>query len=1137
MGTWGGTRPNSGRKSKAWHQANATAPKASSSRRRIESATETSASPKAPAEPKKPETISAAAMMRAVEMIQEHSRAQADRRPEFNPFVAAKPPPGVVPSDKRMAMDSAIAGWANSAWLDGAVFNSISAEGVQFLGYPFLSQLAQRPEYRVISETIADDCTRKWIDFDVTGDEKEIQDRLSKDPRGERERMNDPDARKQRVARSGKADKVKALKDDQERLEVRDRFYQTIVNDGFFGRSHLEIDLGVGREELKTPLGDGRSELSRAKVQKGSFRDLKVIEPVWTYPTTYNATNPLEPWWYDPEVWYVMGVEVHKSRLMPFVGSPVPDMLKPAYSFGGLSLSQMAMPYVDIWLQTRQHVADLIRNFSIVALSSNLATLLQPGGANDLIARCLLFNATRDNQGLMLLNKADEELTNITTPLGGLDHLQAQAQEHMCVQAGTLIETDQGQIPIEDVTNSHRVLTRCGFSPIKWVGVTDHRDTLIEIDAGCSRIRVTKEHPVWSSTTNDFVNAENVQVSHCLLALDAPGNMANRLLGEEDGGGRPIWDITGIKKREDSYIGRCGRRIAGQFHRAMKSITSTMMGATICGTISNYLLALSIWKGMEEPVPSCPRNTQKNVMPAALISRRRYLVLNIAQANANGDHTRSITDGFHIDPMKRNVSAVENHSAQNEKHSHASVLDHAYSVPVSRVSVIKVPRQPVYNIEVDGPPEFFANGILVHNSSVCRIPLVKLTGISPSGLNATSEFEVKVYDDTISARQQRLMRSKLTRVINFEQLSMWGEVDPEITFRFEPLRELDEKERGEKEAKDAERNQKYVDMGALAPGEIRKAIIDDPTLPYTDLDPDEVPDLAHEEEEGLQPEGGRSDPADNGGAEDTRLPFAQDGRLQNRKFSRNIPVRRNRRGAGEMANDAGFSESDHPRGQPGNAGQFGSGGGGTEGPKKAAKADIGRAWENPKLLSKVVRKSKIEKTGEKFDDSFDTFSDSVGSWKYNIDQVSKITKEDRDSLKEGEYFEADQEVEEEQQNAEIHVDDVRTHLVGLFDKTAALLGLQEVDFGEQEFDGLTIDQAVAIDAAITRLDLQGEAGLIENRTDQLDAEVEYEEEDSKLIGEATDKLREQISKINDGALEALAAIKKIMSGEKESGNG
>jgi hypothetical protein len=54
----------------------------------------------------------------------------------------------------------------------------------------------------------------------------------------------------------------------------------------------------------------------------------------------YNAINPLKGDWYNPQTWYVMGQEIHGSRLPTFIGHPVPDMLKPAYSFGGLSLSR-----------------------------------------------------------------------------------------------------------------------------------------------------------------------------------------------------------------------------------------------------------------------------------------------------------------------------------------------------------------------------------------------------------------------------------------------------------------------------------------------------------------------------------------------------------------------------------------------------------------------------------------------------------------------------------------------------------------------------------------------------------------------------------------------------------------------------
>ncbi|STO40248.1 Protein of uncharacterised function (DUF1073) [Escherichia coli] len=45
--------------------------------------------------------------------------------------------------------------------------------------------------------------------------------------------------------------------------------------------------------------------------------------------------------------------------------------------------------------------------------------------------RAELFNRTRDNRGLLMLDKTNEEFFPVQHSLSGLDTLQAQAQEHM----------------------------------------------------------------------------------------------------------------------------------------------------------------------------------------------------------------------------------------------------------------------------------------------------------------------------------------------------------------------------------------------------------------------------------------------------------------------------------------------------------------------------------------------------------------------------------------------------------------------------------------------------------------------------------------------------------------------------------
>lgn len=335
------------------------------------------------------------------------ARARAKGGAGISPFkvdLSTIHPPQATPS-AGMAMDSyemPAYEWAASVSVESAI-----AEGQAFLGYPLLSELAQRPEYRRISETIAGEMTSKWIKFVAKGEED-------------------------------KSERIAKIEEEFERLSVRDVFREVAEQDGFFGRGHIFIDLGEEIDgELKTPIAGRSGKPMRAKIAKGSLKALKTVEAVWCYPMAYNAINPLSDDWYKPSEWYVMGTGVHASRLITIVGREVPDMLKPSYSFGGLSLSQMARPYVDNWLETRQAVNDIIRAFSVMVLKTNMAEKLatNPTG-EELFIRAEFFNKLRDNRGLMMIDKEQEDFDNVSAPLSSLDALQAQSQEHLASVSG-----------------------------------------------------------------------------------------------------------------------------------------------------------------------------------------------------------------------------------------------------------------------------------------------------------------------------------------------------------------------------------------------------------------------------------------------------------------------------------------------------------------------------------------------------------------------------------------------------------------------------------------------------------------------------------------------------------------------------
>lgn len=465
-------------------------------------------------------------------------RQAHDHSPAFAP---ARPAPGVVPKHvaTKMAKDEVLAPF--SGWAAGTIANFAFNQGYSFLGYPYLSELAQVPEYRLISEVISSEATRKWIKITSKSDESLPE-----------------------TAKKEKSSKIKDLEAELDRLKAKKVFEMASMQDGFFGRSHIYIDTGDtdNPRELMKPIGAG-GEFSARKFRKGFFRGVRNVEPVWAYPQAYNSTDPLGDDWYKPEIWYCMSKGVHVTRLMPMVAKPVPDLLKPAFMFGGLSLTQMAKPYVDNWLETRQSVNDVINAFSVMVLKTDLQAQLA-GQGDSLEARAAMFNYMRDNRGLFMLNKDSEEFDNVSAPLGSLDKLQAQAQEHM--------------------------------------------------------------------------------------------------------------------------------------------------------------------------------------------------------------------------------------------------------------------------------------------STPSRIPLVKLFGITPSGLNNTTDGEIDCFEDTIHAYQEHNFRDPLTVVFRLAQINLWGAVDPDLLFTFEPLKEESAKEKADRQKVIADTHKTYVDMSAVAPEEVRQSLADDTDAPYTDIDVDDVPEPVLESE-------------------------------------------------------------------------------------------------------------------------------------------------------------------------------------------------------------------------------------------------------------------------------------------------
>lgn len=172
-------------------------------------------------------------------------------------------------------------------------------------------------------------------------------------------------------------------------------------------------------------------------------------------------------------------------------------------------------------------------------------------------------------------------------------------------------------------------------------------------------------------------------------------------------------------------------------------------------------------------------------------------------------------------------------------------------------------------------------------------PLVKLLGITPSGLNASTEGEIAVYYDHIRAMQENLLRDPLDKLLKLVQLHLFGKVNDNITFDFVPLQQMSETELSTIRKSDTDRDVAYIQAGVVSAEEVRGRLAGEPDSGYNGIDVEDVPEM---------PDDGFSDGLNDGEGEEGEAPADP---------------------KPEPAQDAEWDESKHPRAENG---QFGAGG-------------------------------------------------------------------------------------------------------------------------------------------------------------------------------------------------------------------
>lgn len=312
-----------------------------------------------------------------------------------------KPPVGVVPEGHQVTGDS-----MDYSYLNGMFANPDTV----FMGYASLSNLAQKSENRVACEQSVNEVFRKGFKI----------------------KSNDTD--------SDRGDIINQLEDAFEKLGVEKHLKRLGFNAEAFGQSHLFVKLKGDDAELEREL-----MFNSAKIKKGDLEGFRVVEPIWCYPQGYNSMYPLKADFFQPYAWFVLGELVNASRMKQLVMYPVPDMLKPSYNFGGLSLIQMMLPYVTNWESVRDDIPKIITTFRTYIWSTDMSTYLQDKCMFDKRLDTLVYGKT--NHGVMAIDQTMEKLEQMNTSLNGLADLLGQQQKLLCMPSRLSVTSLTGSQP------------------------------------------------------------------------------------------------------------------------------------------------------------------------------------------------------------------------------------------------------------------------------------------------------------------------------------------------------------------------------------------------------------------------------------------------------------------------------------------------------------------------------------------------------------------------------------------------------------------------------------------------------------------------------------------------------------------
>ena len=316
-----------------------------------------------------------------------------------------------------------------------------------------------------------------------------------------------------------------------------------------------------------------------------------------------------------------------------------------------------------------------------------------------------------------------------------------------CIAEGTLIRTINGDIPIERIKVGDFVLTRKGFKRVLASAITGENREVLEISTGSEVLKCTAEHRIFTKNRG-FVEAQNLTTEDVLLCLKSKeysltgiGGIATQNQKDE------VTEFISndlLLEGQYGYTDTSGKKQTGLFQKMRTSITKMGIRSTMIFQILNVLLQrltqrntllseivlrsksnISITSEIKRKSGTLhgkgtngTRNTPKNSILGISICQKKSALnvekpLSLKHITTSSAQTPVNQRGGEIKDLMMSKGFAFN----AERFLPVTSIENSVFVlkAVQGVTPLCKKEKRVYDLTIEDQPEFFANGILVHN--------------------------------------------------------------------------------------------------------------------------------------------------------------------------------------------------------------------------------------------------------------------------------------------------------------------------------------------------------------------------------------------------------------------------------------